>query len=112
VTPADTLRAFVPDNKKAHCRPGPELPILLGIVLAIGMTWPLVLYLGTDVPAELGDPLFDTWHVAWVGHALLNHPLDLFQANRFWPQADNLAFNDVMLGYAPAGVLGAQGSTR
>ena len=86
-----------------------ELPIMVGVALAIVMTWPLVLYLGTDIPAEYGDPLFDSWHVAWVGHALLHQPLDLFQSNRFWPHPDNLAFNDVMLGYAPAGVFGSQG---
>jgi hypothetical protein len=83
------------------------LPISLGIALAIVMTWPLVLYLGSDVPAEYGDPFFDAWQVAWIGHALLNQPLDLFQANRFWPEQDTLAFTDVMLGYAPAGILAA-----
>jgi hypothetical protein len=86
-----------------------ELPILVGVSLAMVMTWPLVLYLGTDIPAEYGDPLYNTWHVAWVGHALLHQPLDLFQANPFWPHPDSLAFNDVMVGYAPAGVFASQG---
>lgn len=73
------------------------------------MTWPLVTYLGTDIPAEWGDPFFDVWQVAWVGHALLNQPLDLFQSNRFWPDADTLAYNDVMLGYGPFGIVASQG---
>jgi hypothetical protein len=73
------------------------------------MTWPLVLHLGSDIPAEWGDPFFDVWHVAWIGHALLHQPLDLFQSNRFWPDADTLAYNDVMLGYGPAGMIAAQG---
>jgi hypothetical protein len=83
-----------------------ELPNMVGAGLAIVMTWPLVRYLGTDIPAEYGDPLFDAWHVAWVGHALVNQPLDIFQSNRFWPHQDNLAFNDMMIGYAPAGAFG------
>ena len=84
------------------------LPVSLGIALALAMTWPLALYLGSEIPVEWGDPLFDTWHVAWVGHALLEQPLDLFQANRFWPERDSLAFNDIMLGYGPLGMIGAQ----
>lgn len=84
-------------------------PILVGALLSCVMTWPLVWHLGGDIPAEWGDPFFDVWQVAWIGHALLHQPLDLFQSNRFWPDADTLAYNDVMLGYGPAGLLAAQG---
>jgi hypothetical protein len=87
-------------------RSWPGLPIVLGIVLAFAMTWPLALYLGRDVPGEYGDPFFDAWQVSWFGHALIHQPLDLFQSNRFWPDPDSLAYNDVMLGYAPAGLFG------
>lgn len=54
-------------------------------------------------------PFFRTWQVAWIGHALLREPLELWQANTFWPYSDTLAFSDALIGYAPAG-LAAQGS--
>lgn len=80
---------------------------LLGLALAVLMSWPLVLHLGRDVSENLQDPLLSAWQVAWSGQALLNQPLDLFQANAFWPLEDSLAFTDVLLGYAPAGLVGS-----
>jgi hypothetical protein len=87
----------------------PELPAVISIVLAIAMTLPLVLHLGVDVNTDLGDPLFETWQLAWIGHALTHAPLHLYQANRFWPDHDSLAFTDVMLGFAPAGLIAQAG---
>lgn len=77
----------------------------LGAALAVVMTWPLVLHLGSDIGKDLGDPLLQTWQVAWIGHAVLHAPLDLWQANTFWPYRDTLAFSDALVGYAPVGVL-------
>jgi hypothetical protein len=81
------------------------LAALTGIGLAIVMTWPLVLHLGTEIGKDLGDPLLETWQVAWIGHALLETPLDLWQANTFWPFKDTLAFSDALVGYAPAALV-------
>jgi hypothetical protein len=78
---------------------------LAGIALAIGMTWPLALHLGSDIGKDLGDPLLQAWQVSWIGHVLLEQPLDLWQANTFWPNADTLAFSDALVGYAPAGLV-------
>ncbi|MDX6605582.1 MAG: hypothetical protein QOD14_122 [Solirubrobacterales bacterium] len=75
-------------------------------LLAIVMTWPLVLHLGADVPRDIGDPLAEAWQPAWGGHALLHQPLHFFDANRFWPIKDSLAFGDALIGYAPAGIIG------
>lgn len=85
------------------------LAALGGAVLAVTMTWPLVLHLGSDIGKDLGDPLLQAWQVAWIGHALLHEPLDLWQANMFWPYSDALAFSDAPIGYAPAS-LAAQAS--
>ena len=74
--------------------------------IAVLMHWPLVLHLGSDVAKDLGDPLSQSWQVAWGGHALLHQPLHLFDANQFYPYRDTLAFSDALLGYAPAGVVG------
>ncbi len=77
-----------------------------GIALALVMHWPLILDLGQNIPKDLGDPLPQSWQVAWGGHALANQPLDFFQANQFWPERDSLAFGDALIGYAPAALFG------
>ena len=75
-------------------------------LLAVVMNWPLILNLGETIPKDLGDPLPQSWQVAWGGHALAHQPLEFFQSNQFWPLDDTLAFSDALLGYAPAGLVG------
>ena len=77
-----------------------------GLALACVMFWPLPLHLDSQIPRELADPLLQAWQVAWGGHALAHQPLDYFQANIFYPQANSLAFSDALIGYAPAGLIG------
>ena len=86
-----------------------ELVVLVAgaCLLAVVMHWPLVLHLGDNIPKDLGDPLPQSWQVAWDGHALAHQPLDFFQSNQFWPLEDTLAFSDALVGYAPAGLLGS-----
>jgi hypothetical protein len=72
-----------------------------GFVLALMMSWPLVLHLRSDIGEDLGDPPFVVWQLAWIGHALLHQPLHLFQSNMSWPLGDSLAFSDAPIGYAP-----------
>jgi hypothetical protein len=90
---------------------GYGLPILVSTVLAVVMTWPLILHLGSE--AQLvdawGDPLYLTWQVAWLGHALLHDPLHIFRTNFYFPIKSNLVFTDVLFGYAPAGLLATSG---
>jgi hypothetical protein len=76
-------------------------------VLAIAMTWPLLIHLGSVVPRDIGDPLAEAWQPAWDGHALLHQPLHFFDANRFWPLKYSLAFGDALIGYAPTGIIGS-----
>ena len=85
--------------------------VLAGIALAVVMTWPLATRLADDVGKDLGDSLLQTWQVAWIGHALLEAPLDLWQANTHWPLRDSLAFSDALVGYAPAALV-AQASPQ
>lgn len=75
-------------------------------LLAVVMHWPLPLHLTDTIPKDLGDPLPQSWQLAWGGHALTAQPLDFFQANQFWPEPDSLAFGDALIGYAPAGLVG------
>jgi hypothetical protein len=95
-------------------RRAPEVTIReLGIVIvgawvvALVMHWPLILNLGHDIPKDLGDPLAQAYQMAWDGHALAHQPLHFFDANQFWPFGDSLAFSDALIGYAPAGLIGA-----
>jgi hypothetical protein len=86
-----------------------ELAVIggLGVALALVVTWPLALHMGSRVPSDAGDPLLQAWQVAWDGHALVHQPLHFFQANTFWPLRDSLAFSDALIGYTPAGLIGS-----
>ena len=76
-------------------------------LVSVVMSWPLVLHLGQDIPRDLGDPLAESWQLAWDGHALAHQPLHFFDSNQFWPFHETLAFSDALVGYAPAGLFGS-----
>ncbi len=107
--PPPAARAAAPTAGRSRRSLAVELTLLaLGaVVLAVVMHWPLVLHLGDDVAKDLGDPLSQSWQVAWGGHALAHQPLRFFDANQFYPYADTLAFSDALVGYAPAGLIGS-----
>jgi hypothetical protein len=65
---------------------------------------PAVEGLSTKVPVDLGDSTYFAWQMAWVSRALLGDA-PLWTTNAFGGAADNLAFTDAVLGYAPLGVL-------
>lgn len=78
--------------------------LALFLALTILHTWPLA----TD-PARLSrldndDTAFNTWVVAWVQHALLHDPLNLFQAPAFHPERDTLAYSEHMTVQAVLGL--------
>ena len=79
---------------------GPSSLVVLGFVLAsVILTFPLVVHLGNAV-RDPGDPLLDTWILAWDVHALTTNPLGLYQANIFFPFLDLLTYSEVLLGEA------------
>ncbi len=99
---------------RARWAPSPSLSareILLaalgGVLLAVITSWPLILHLPSRISPDLGDPVRTAWEVAWVGHAMLNDPLHLFNANAFYPHPRSLAFSDSLLGYGPAAFFGS-----
>jgi hypothetical protein len=69
-------------------------------LLALVSTHPLWRHLTTAVPSDIGDPLLNTWILAWDGHALLSDPAHLFDANIFFPLKDTLAYSEHLLGTA------------
>jgi hypothetical protein len=80
---------------------------IAAVALAVITSWPLSLHLGSRIAPDLGDPVRTAWQIAWVGHALLNNPLHLFDSNAFYPHPLSLAFSDSLLGYGPAAFFGS-----
>ena len=73
----------------------------LGVVsgftlLTLALTYPQILYLGSRL-GEHYDSLFSTWRLAWIAHQLPRHPMHLFDANIFFPEANTLSYSDALL---------------
>ena len=69
------------------------LIFLLFVVLTVGFTWPIPLHMETAI-GDLGDPLLNTWILAWDVHQLLKDPLSLFEANIFYPHKSTFAYSE------------------
>ncbi|MCK6625599.1 MAG: hypothetical protein L6R45_10540 [Anaerolineae bacterium] len=69
-------------------------------LLTLLLTHPLLFNLTTAVPNDIGDPLLNTWILAWDSHALLTDPLNLFNANIFYPLPNTLAYSEHLLSTA------------
>ncbi|MFJ6199542.1 hypothetical protein [Micromonospora sp. NPDC092111] len=82
------------------------LALLASLALAAGLTWPTLRYPLYTLPQDYWDPSLQAWQLAWSGHALRTNPAQLFQSNTFFPEQWSFAFSDMLLGYAPAGLLG------
>lgn len=57
-------------------------------------TWPLVSAPGTLSRTDNADTMLNQWILAWVAHALVTNPLELFNANIFYPEPRTLAFSE------------------
>ncbi|MDH6463539.1 hypothetical protein M2302_003731 [Micromonospora sp. A200] len=82
------------------------LATLAALALAVGMTWPTLRYPLYTLPQDYWDPSLQAWQMAWSGHALRTEPAQLFHSNTFFPEQWSFAFSDMLLGYAPAGMIG------
>jgi hypothetical protein len=70
--------------------------LLLGFsMLTIALTWPQIIRLNSV--ADLGDPLFSLWRIAWIAHQLPRNPLALFDANQFYPERLTLTYSDSLV---------------
>jgi hypothetical protein len=70
---------------------------LVAFLLAILLTWPLALRLGSASRIDSGDGRHGVWNVAWVAHALTTQPSSLFDANIFYPHRQALAYSEANL---------------
>ena len=73
------------------------LSVALYTVLTVALTWPLVLSPGHSVPNDLGDPLLNTYLVAWNARTM---PLTerWWSLPFFYPQPGVTAFSEHLLG--------------
>ena len=71
----------------------PWIVAALYIVVTVWMTWPLTPNAGSAVQ-DPGDPLFEIWVMRTVQHRLVNDPLDLYDANAFYPFDGSLAYSE------------------
>lgn len=67
---------------------------MLGVLLAICMTWPMAGKFDRSARLNFGDGEWSVWNVTWVSHALTTNPASLFQANIFHPDRDTLAYSE------------------
>lgn len=76
-------------------------PVVLALVgyllLTITLTWPLIIRPASIVPNDLGDPLLNTWILAWDARVL---PLTSTWWNgpQFYPVPGTMAFSEHLLG--------------
>src|SRR5687768_14244463 len=76
-------------------------PFLLAAALYVGLTvaltWPLVLHPASLVPGDLGDPMLNTWLLAWNAQTL---PLTerWWNLPQFYPIPGVMAFSEHLLG--------------
>ena len=92
----------MPEAPPAHpplllqARPYHWLPLIGFIVLAVALTAPLSLH-----PSGLarldGDGRFSIWNIGWVAHALSTDPLNVWNANIFFPSRTTLAYSEANL---------------
>ncbi|MDP1809415.1 MAG: hypothetical protein Q8L35_07770 [Actinomycetota bacterium] len=85
---------MAPHDKRRSVLPKAIVAYLL---ITLVVAWPLLMAIGSRVPVDAGDPLFNTWVLAWDSHALLTNPAGLFAANIFYPYRDTLAYSDLLL---------------
>ena len=74
---------------------------LIFLALTAILTNPLILHLWNAVE-DKQDALLNTWIIAWVGHAAITDPLNLFNTNIFYPYPNTLAFSEILV---PQGLL-------
>lgn len=67
------------------------------LLLAIVHTWPLALDPGRYSRNDNADAELNEWILAWVAHQLPRDPLNLFEANIFYPAHDSLAFSEPLI---------------
>ena len=69
---------------------------VLFFLAATYITYPLIFHI-TSLATGLSDELVIAWIQNWVIHALLSNPLQLFNADIYYPFQNSLAYSDIHL---------------
>lgn len=77
-----------------------SLVLLLFVLLAVLYTWPLARLIAVAV-THPGDPLINTWILAWTSGCVTTSGCDLWDGNIFFPYRNTLAFSENLLGLLP-----------
>ncbi|WP_433267024.1 hypothetical protein ACQPZF_00345 [Actinosynnema sp. CS-041913] len=81
------------------------LVVFFGFALSVVFNLPLLRNPKSVVAGDLGDPLLQTWELAWH-RRFLTEGGDFWTTNMFFPSEDNFAFSDSLLGYFPLALFG------
>ncbi|MEE2791154.1 MAG: hypothetical protein VX453_05925 [Acidobacteriota bacterium] len=68
--------------------------LLVFVLLAMLHTWPLAQAPGTLSRNDNADTVLHEWTLAWLAHQIVQDPLNLFDANIFYPDRLTLAYSD------------------
>jgi hypothetical protein len=71
--------------------------LVLFSALAIAHTWPLGSAPATWSRNDSSDAVLHEWIMAWVAHAIVTDPVDLYDANIFYPERNTLAYSDPLI---------------
>ncbi len=71
--------------------------LAVSVLLAVAHTWPLATSPHILSRHDNGDVMLNEWILAWVQHQLPRDPLNLFQANIFYPARDTLAYSEPLI---------------
>ncbi|MGQ9554460.1 MAG: hypothetical protein ACUVWR_10135 [Anaerolineae bacterium] len=73
--------------------------LIAAVILTLLLSWPVWRYAGSTVAGDIGDPLLNTWILAWDAHALLRGT-NVWDANMYYPLRGVLAYTEHLLGPA------------
>lgn len=74
----------------------PAAALAAFVLLALVHTWPLATNPAHLSRTDNADMVLNAWAIAWVAHQLPRHPLQLFDANIFFPERHTLAYSEAM----------------
>jgi hypothetical protein len=73
------------------------IALATGAALAAILSYPTMARPGSVARVDTDDGKFSVWNVAWVAHALVDDPLNVFNANIFHPRRGTLAYSEANL---------------
>ena len=67
---------------------------LVYIIATCILSYPLVANLTSASRLDNGDARLNAWAISWVAHQLVENPIELFEANIFYPLRHSLAYSE------------------